>query len=250
MNPKTNNPQHRSQNVHSLDRSASLVAATILVASGIGRSSRFPLWKLGIAAFLCKRAFTGHCEIYRAFGVQSAAKTAVLPYETGVKVRSSVTVKGDPGEVYAFWRNFDNLALFMQNVLSVETLSDDTYRWTVKGLKDSPLSWRAQLLGDIPGEKIAWASLPGGDVDSAGSVRFKPAPGGLGTEIHVEMQYNPPAGFVGDRVARILGRDPQTQVQEDLLRLKQRLETGEIPTIDGQSCGPRSPSIVQEVSRA
>ena len=85
---------------------------------------------------------------------------------------------------------------------------------------------------------IAWRSLPGADVDNAGSVWFKEAPAGRGTEVRVELQYNPPAGALGALIAQMWGKEPGQQIQEDLHRLKQIMEAGEIPTTEGQPTRP------------
>src|SRR5439155_9798750 len=88
-----------------------------------------------------------------------------------------------------------------------------------------------------PNERIGWRSLPGSKVDTAGSVHFKAAPGRRGTEVTVELQYNPPGGAFGAAFAKLMGNDPAEQVSEDLQRLKQMLETGEIATTEGQPGG-------------
>jgi uncharacterized membrane protein len=100
------------------------------------------------------------------------------------------------------------------------------------------LAWEAQMHNDIENELIAWRSLPGADVDSAGSVRFKDAPGSRGTEVLVHLQYNPPTGLLGATVAKLFGGDAETEIESDLFRLKQFLEAGEIATTDTQPKGP------------
>ncbi|HEY0868604.1 MAG TPA: hypothetical protein VGE01_14565, partial [Fimbriimonas sp.] len=84
------------------------------------------------------------------------------------------------------------------------------------------------------GEMIAWRSLEDADIENHGSVTFLPAPGGRGTEVRVEMEYNPPAGKLGVAIARLFGEEPQSQIHEDLLRLRALMEAGEVPTTDGQ----------------
>jgi len=102
---------------------------------------------------------------------------------------------------------------------------------------------------------IAWRSLDGADMDHAGSVWFKDAPGGRGTEVRVEMQYNPPAGVFGALVASMAGKEPSQQIRKDLYRLKSLLETGEVITTEGQSSGRarfrrERDRLVQEASEA
>jgi uncharacterized membrane protein len=99
------------------------------------------------------------------------------------------------------------------------------------------VEWDAVIINEIEGELIAWKSVDEADVPNAGSVHFKDARRGRGTEVKVVLEYLPPAGAVGARVAEMLGEEPDTQVREDLRRFKQMMEAGETPTIDGQPSG-------------
>jgi hypothetical protein len=82
--------------------------------------------------------------------------------------------------------------------------------------------------------------LPGADVDNTGSVRFILSPGGRGTQVKVNIEYIPPAGKLGRVIAQLFGEEPGQQIREDLRRFKRLMETGEIPTIPGQTSGRRS----------
>ena len=84
---------------------------------------------------------------------------------------------------------------------------------------------------------IAWRSRDGADIANAGSVHFKPAPPGRGTEVTVSLDYVPPAGRLGAAVAKIFGESPEVQVTDDLRRFKWIMEAGEIPTTAGQPSG-------------
>jgi uncharacterized membrane protein len=90
---------------------------------------------------------------------------------------------------------------------------------------------------DRPSELISWRSLPGADVENSGSVRFEQAPGNRGTFVRVKMEYQPPGGFFGATIAKMLGEEPEVQVQRDLYRFKQVMETGQVTTTEGQSAG-------------
>ena len=92
-------------------------------------------------------------------------------------------------------------------------------------------------MGGCENEWIGWRSLPGSMVQNAGSVHFEEATGGRGTVVGVELQYNPPAGLLGALAAQLWGEDPGRQIQDDLHRLKQILEAGEIATVEGQTSG-------------
>lgn len=51
------------------------------------------------------------------------------------------------------------------------------------------------------------------------------------------LEYNPPAGGLGDALARLFGESPAQQMADDLRRFKMLMETGEIATTAGQSSG-------------
>jgi uncharacterized membrane protein len=97
--------------------------------------------------------------------------------------------------------------------------------------------WDAEITEDVPNERIAWRSLPGSEIDTAGHIRFTPAMGDRGTEVHVSMNYVPPAGRFGHWVATLFGESPQRQMRDDLRNFKRLMETGELPTTEGQPHG-------------
>jgi uncharacterized membrane protein len=101
------------------------------------------------------------------------------------------------------------------------------------------VEWDAEIVTDKPNEVIAWRSLDGSDVDTAGSVHFRELPGGRGTEVRVELKYDPPAGKLGTAVAKLFGLSPEAQIRADLRRFKQILEAGEVPSTAGQPHGRR-----------
>jgi uncharacterized membrane protein len=110
-----------------------------------------------------------------------------------------------------------------------------------KGPGGKSVEWDAQIINEKPNELIAWRSLPGSEIPHAGSVRFKEASGGRGTEIHVEVLYSPPGGPAGAMVAKLFGEDPSAQIRSDLKRLKARLEAGVLPNTEGQPVGATTP---------
>jgi len=61
--------------------------------------------------------------------------------------------------------------------------------------------------------------------------------GDRGTEVHVFMDYVPPAGKLGHLVATLFGEAPRRQMREDLRNFKRLMECGEIPSINGQPRG-------------
>jgi uncharacterized membrane protein len=158
-------------------------------------------------------------------------RAQVEPLADGVFVRQSVTVQRTPEEAYAFFRRLENLPSFMWHLESV--VEDGARsRWRARGPMGTNIEWEAELVEDRPGDCIAWRSLPGADVANRGRVVFRRAPGGQGSEICVELSYDPPAGAIGTSIAKLFGREPSQQVSADLRRLKQVLETGEVLNSD------------------
>jgi uncharacterized membrane protein len=145
-----------------------------------------------------------------------------------VHVKEQITLGRPPEELYRFWRDFQNLPLFMEHLESVRVIDDRRSRWTARAPAGSSVEWEAEITEDRPNERISWRSIADADVPNWGTVRFAPAPGGRGTEIHVELQYDPPGGKLGALVARLFGEEPGQQVRGDLRRLKQVMETGEV----------------------
>ncbi|MGH9308696.1 MAG: SRPBCC family protein [Vicinamibacterales bacterium] len=152
-----------------------------------------------------------------------------------VRVEKVLTINRPIQEVYQFWRRFENLPRFMRHLESVEILSSTRSRWRARAPAGTTVEWEAEILQDRDQEWIAWRSIEGSDVQNSGSVRFKPAPGGRGTEVRVQLQYTPPAGALGRTIAKLFGEEPEQQIANDLRRFKQLLETGEISVSDGPS---------------
>lgn len=146
----------------------------------------------------------------------------------GVQVTESITVNRPIQEVYGFWRNFENLPRFMEHLESVRNTEGGRSHWKAKAPAGASVEWDAELLEDRPNESISWRALPESTVPNSGSVRFREAPGNRGTEITVDLRYQPPGGKLGAFVAKLFGEEPSQQVKSDLRRFKQVLELGEV----------------------
>lgn len=158
----------------------------------------------------------------------SARQQSAIGGEVGtIHFQKTITIQRSPETVYNFWRNFENLPRFMHNLESVTTTGLTHSHWVAKGPAGTTVEWEAEILEDVPNRLISWRSVEGSDVDNAGAVRFDEAPGG-GTMVRVDISYRPPAGRVGAAVARMFGKAPEQEVQGDLHRFKQVIETGSI----------------------
>ncbi|HSE97611.1 MAG TPA: SRPBCC family protein [Blastocatellia bacterium] len=164
-----------------------------------------------------------------ALDIYNAQKLSMPPGAGGAMTAVlTKTVNRPPEELYRFWRNFENLPRFMTHLESVQTMSDKRSHWKARAPLGSSVEWDAEIVEDRPNEFIAWRSLEGADVDNSGWVRFDRAPGGRGTEVRVQIEYNPPGGALGAGVAKLFGEAPEQQIKGDLRRFKQVMETGEV----------------------
>ena len=229
---------YNTKNVGTIERGASIMAGSLLLYHGIRRRSKFGL-AMGLAGIACvRRGITGFCYTYQALGFRTAERGQgehiSVPYELGVRVDRAITVNKPREDVYRFWRNLDNLPKFMDHLDCVKTVDERRSHWVAKAPAGRKMEWDAEIINEIENELIGWRSLPGADVDNAGSVRFADAGGDRGTEVRVSLQYNPPAGVVGALFAKLFGEEPGQQIENDLRQFKRMIETGELPTSKGQ----------------
>jgi uncharacterized membrane protein len=233
-------------NLNDMERAVSAAVGAGLLclpAGGLGGL----LAKFAGGALLFRGA-TGHCMGYQMLGLSSSEQTGSdvggperpgalagrhpvgyrattsIPHDAGVRVEQSVTINRPPHEVYAFWRNYANLPKFQGMVERVDDLGGGRSHWVGRGPLGLTLEWDAELVNDEPGRLIAWRSVPGSELGTAGSVHFTPA--GAGTEVRVNVKFDPPGGKLATAVAKLIGQDPNTQTRDDLHKLKQLLETG------------------------
>ncbi|HEX3560586.1 MAG TPA: SRPBCC family protein [Pyrinomonadaceae bacterium] len=243
-----------SVNVGEVERWASAIGGGALALYGLTRGSLGGIALALVGGALVQRGVTGHCNLYDAIGYNSAegdslrnSENVSVPAGRGIKVEKSVTINRPPGELYSFWRNFENLPRFMNHLESVRVTSEGRSHWVAKAPAGRSVEWDAEIYNEKEGEMIAWRTLENADVDSAGSVHFEQAAGGRGTLVRVVLKYDPPGGKLGALVARLFGENPEQQITEDLGRFKQLMETGEVATTEGQPSG-RSTSTKEQPS--
>jgi uncharacterized membrane protein len=145
-----------------------------------------------------------------------------------IRVKKAITVYRPAEECYRFWRNFENLPDFMAHLEVVRVIDDRRSHWVARAPLGAVVEWDAEIVEERPNELIAWRSLEKADVPNWGQVRFVPAPGNRGTEVRVELSYDPPGGIIGATIAKLFGEEPSQQVDGDLRRFKQVMEVGEV----------------------
>jgi uncharacterized membrane protein len=145
----------------------------------------------------------------------------------------SITINRPRLDVYQLWRQLDRLPEFMIHLESVTLTGDRRSHWVAKAPAGRQVEWDAEITDDEAGELIAWRSLEHSDVPNGGSVRFTDAPADRGTELRVDLYYEPVGGKAGSAFAKLFGEEPSLQLRDDLRRFKQVMETGEVVRSDG-----------------
>ena len=228
-------------NVSEEERWMSGLGGGALVALGLktGGVSGSLLALLG--GSLLWRGVTGHCSLYQALGQNTAAgKHAGVEHGAGIKIEKSVTINKPAAELYQFWRKLENLPRVMSHLESVTTTGSQQSHWKAKAPAGMSVEWDAEIINEKENELIAWRSLSGAEIPNAGSVRFEQTPAGRGTQVKVALSYEPPAGQLGALLAKLFGEEPSQQVEEDLRRFKQLMETGETASVAGQPSGRKA----------
>jgi uncharacterized membrane protein len=215
-------------NVGEYERWASVLGGGSLALYGLTRGSWSGLALAALGAPLIYRGATGHCACYAALGVSTADRPhgplGSVAAGHGVKVEKAIAIKRPPKELYRFWRNLENLPRVMSHLKSVRFVDERRSHWVAKGPLGTKVEWDAEIYTERPDELLSWRSLEGASVDTAGSVHFTKAPGRGGTDVRVALKYNPPGDKLGATLAKLFGKAPEQQIEEDLLRFKQRME--------------------------
>lgn len=224
-----NPASRRALRYHDLERWGAATTAAAMMTYGITRRS-VPATVLAAAALpLAYRSLTNRRPYIRwrpsTYGTDTRK---ALAGDRGIHVRESIRLEKPIAEVYRFWRRLENLPRFMTNLEQVIEVNQKRSHWVAKGPAGVRVEWDAEIINAVENKVIGWRSLPGSDVVTAGSVKFDAARGGRNTQVTVHLQYAPPAGRVGAAVATVAGREPSQTIREDLRRLKQLLEAGEV----------------------
>ncbi|OBI98528.1 SRPBCC family protein [Mycobacterium asiaticum] len=182
----------------------------------------------------------GAADLYAALRTTRTEHARHSGEQKHLTVRAAVTVQRSPEYVYGFWRNLENLPEFMYHLKAVTTDETGRSHWVANAPIGQPVQWDAEIVEDQPGKRIAWQSVPGSGISNSGSVEFTPDNSGKGTEVRVTIAYEMPGGAFGKAVATLFGESPDQQVNDDLRRFKQILETGQVLRSDGSPEGPVS----------
>lgn len=216
-----------SPNVAQPERIASGLGGAILALGGLRRGGLGGILLMVTGGLLVQRGLSGRCQLYKKLGVSTNHEDDGRGTASGqaLRLEESVHVRRPAHELYATWRHLANLPSIMPHVRSVEEQGAGRSHWVVEGPGGRDVEWDAEIINDKPGELIAWQSLPGADVRSAGTVRFEPE--GDGTRIVVKLEYTPQGGRAGARLAGLFAANPAQELAESLASFKERTETAQ-----------------------
>jgi uncharacterized membrane protein len=219
----------RSPSLADAEKWLALGAGAVLLLVGASRRSAVGACLAVSSAPLLYRGITGRWPDVLNGSAQPDSTKGALCGHRGVHVRESIRLEVALAVVYRFWRRLENLPRFMAHLDRVTEASDGRSHWVTSGPAGLAVEWDAEIINEVENKVLAWRSLPGSDVVTAGSVNFDAVRGHRSTQVSVHLQYAPPAGKAGALVASLFGREPSHTVREDLRHFKQLLEAGEIP---------------------
>ena len=204
------------QNVGSAERIISIVAGALIFSRAGSGSNK--LLKAVVGGALLYRGIKGVCPVYKTIGMNTSTNSK------SVLVEADVTVNRPRDEVYAFWRQIENLPQFMNHLESVRALSDYHSVWKAKipgGF--GTIEWKCEITSDVPGEYIKWESMPDSQVENTGLVRFIDLDDDS-TLIRVNISYKAPAGKLGSGVAKLFTPSLEKIIRDDIKNFKRVIE--------------------------
>lgn len=219
-----------NQNISQLERLISAGLGGALVAGGLLRGRWSGLLMTLVGGSLLYRGASGHCTMYQQLGIDTCqahgGSAQALPAVRGMFLRESIDIDRPAQELYTRWADLAHLPKILPHIRSVEPLGGGRSRWEADGPLGRRFRWEAEIINHRPGEMIAWQSLPGGDVQTAGSVRFTPHADQRSCTLTVTLQYHPPGGHLAAAIAEWLGHGMDQRLREDLQRFKEQMEAG------------------------
>lgn len=228
-------PTTGKENIDQGERIVSLLAGSWLLYNSLKKIGKHPILGLqGAAAggLMLYRGATGVCPLYQKLGKDTTDPQAI-------NITEDIVVNAPKDQVYAFWRELSNLPKFMEHLKSVEEISEGVSLWTANtpgGMVD--LQWNAEITREEAGTYLGWQSLEGSMIDNAGKIEFRETLNGTGTELHIEIDYFPPAGSIGRGIVSLFNGIFERMIREDIQRFKTYAEETDFKQYAGLSVLP------------
>lgn len=209
------------QNIDQGERFVSLLGGSYLLYKSLKNISSHPL--VGIqgalaSGLLIYRGITGVCPLYKALDKDTTDPEAITIVE-------QITVNAPKEKVYKFWRELSNLPKFMAHLKKVTEINETESTWEADTPGHLiPLKWNAEITREQENTYLGWQSVEGSMIENAGKVEFKDTINQIGTELHIEISYFPPAGSVGRGVASLFSGLFENMIKEDIQSFKAYVE--------------------------
>jgi uncharacterized membrane protein len=223
-------------NVGNFERAASALLGGALFAFGLRRGGTSSALFGVLGGSLVYRGLSGHCPIYQRLGVDAAHleqrnsdPATGAPEFDAPEVQRSITIRRPAAELYALWQKPEIQARIMAHFAQVTGGANGNLHWRLRPLA-KVLSFETACIEARGGELVRWRSLAGGDLHSEWSVLFRPAPGNYGTELTLQVRFDPPGALWGKALSKLLGIAPRLLIERALRNFKSLVECGEIPS--------------------
>jgi uncharacterized membrane protein len=149
-----------------------------------------------------------------------------------VQASAAITINAPLAEVFRFWEDPRNLPRFMRDTATIEATGERKTRWSLSAPAGVTVEWDVEITESSPNERISWRTGEGSPVGAIGTVRFREAPRGQGTEVIFDTHFTPPGGELGKTIGGLFAEALETRIGNDLRRVKQLIELGEIVQSD------------------
>jgi uncharacterized membrane protein len=219
-----------TQNVSETERLVTGIGGAVLALSGLRRGGISGLLRIAAGGALLARASTGHCPMYESMGDDQQEQRLARQHgwEHAAVTRESIIINRPREQLFAFWRDFSNLSKVMTHVERVDVIDSRRSRWLMQLPLGKELQWNSTVTEERQNERIAWSADDNADVRNSGWVEFRDAGGGRGTEVIVQLAYEPPGGEIGNVLAKLWPQSPGALLKRDLKEFKEKVESGRI----------------------
>ncbi|HVW03021.1 MAG TPA: YgaP-like transmembrane domain [Planctomycetaceae bacterium] len=232
---------HAAQNINisEAERIASVAIGGGLALYGLTRGKLKGLLVSAIGGSLIYRGVTGHCSVYGALGIDTASDHPAVgvPAKRGFRLQKSITIDRPAEEVFNFWRKLENLPKIMDHLIEVRENGPKFSHWIAQGPFDRQFEWDAEIINERANELIAWRSVVGSQVDTAGSVHFTELPEGAGTRVDLSLKYDHPLDRLG--IGQLFLGSIESRIDDDLRHFQRLMNSGEFASADSQAA-PKS----------
>ncbi len=153
------------------------------------------------------------------------------------------TIRATPDQVFNLYTRTEFLPAWMEGVVSVQRLSQKKLHWVMQDLgTGKQFQFDSEELESVQGERHVSRVTTGPTAGTTETLTLREHPSGRGTIATLVTGYTLPGGLFTKAVSSVVSRSPAQVTIENLRHLKEILEAGEIPTVEGQSAGKRGVS--------